>query len=174
MDEFFFMEKKAFPSIFPSVTNGAMLIMISSMAAGTDSHALKILDMKYDDGTPVVTKLNWIQACGPCKKKGLADKCNHIARPPQHFQSVAGQERVKKLLSTDKASMRREMENYQDEPDTAYAFESVDIDKMFTHNYVLREEIRYLFLTLDPSAGKGRNRYVLVSSVFTSDGKCVV
>lgn len=174
LDEFLFMNNKTFPAIFPSVTNGAMLIMISSMSAGTDSHAMKILDMKYDDGTPVVEKLNWVQACGACKKKGMADKCTHIARPPQHFQSYSGQERVRKLLSTDKTAMRRETDNLVDDPETAYAFESVLIDRMFTHSYVLREEIRYLFITLDPSAGKGRNRYVLVSTVFTSDGHCVV
>jgi hypothetical protein len=45
---------------------------------------------------------------------------------------------------------------------------------MLKHNYVLREEIRHLFITLDPSAGKGGNRYVLVSTVFTSEGNCVV
>lgn len=174
MDEFFFMNRKTLPSILPSVTNGATLVMISSMSAGTESHAMKILDMKYDDGTDVVMKLNWIQACASCKKKGLSDKCTHIARPPQHFQSVAGQERVKKLMSTDKASMRREMGNEMEEPDTAYAFESVHIDRMFNHKYVLREEVRHLFITLDPSAGKGGNRYVLVSTIFTSEGNCVV
>lgn len=174
MDEFFFMNRKTLPSILPSVTNGATLVMISSMSTGTESYAMKILDMKYDDGTDVVMKLNWIQACATCKKKGLEDKCTHIARPPQHFQSVADQERVKKLMSTDKASMRVEILNEREEADTTYAFESVHIDRMFKHSYVLREEIRHLFITLDPSAGKGANRYVLVSTVFTSEGNCVV
>jgi hypothetical protein len=61
MDEFLFMNSKVFPAIFPSIATGATLVMISSMSPSTDSIAMKILDAKYDDGTDVVKKLNWVQ-----------------------------------------------------------------------------------------------------------------
>jgi len=61
MDEFCFMNPKVFPAIFPTAATNAMLIMTSSLSPGGDSTALQILDVKYDDGSPVIKKLNWVQ-----------------------------------------------------------------------------------------------------------------
>jgi len=61
-----------------------------------------------------------------------------------------------------------------EEPLTACAFESAHIDRIVKHNFKLNEDIRHLFITVDPSAGKDANFYVLCSTVFTSDGTCVV
>jgi hypothetical protein len=64
--------------------------------------------------------------------------------------------------------------NQTDEPKATHAFESKHIDQMFQHKYELREEVRHLFITIDPSAGKDANLYVLCSTVFTRDGVCLV
>lgn len=61
-----------------------------------------------------------------------------------------------------------------DEPLISYAFKSQWIDEMLRHDYKLNEDIAHLFITIDPSAGKDRNFYVLCSTVFTKDGTCVV
>ena len=80
MDEFFFMNPKAFPSIFPTTVTGAMLVMTSSMSPGGDSIPMKIMNVKYDDGTNVINVFNWVVACMHCKRRGLADKCTHVPR----------------------------------------------------------------------------------------------
>lgn len=61
LDEFLFMNPKAFPAIFPTTATGAMLVMTSSMSPGGDSSALKLLDVKYEDGSNVINKHNWVQ-----------------------------------------------------------------------------------------------------------------
>jgi hypothetical protein len=61
LDEFLFMNPKAFPSIFPTTATGALLVMTSSMSPGGDSSALKLLDVKYEDGSNVINKHNWVQ-----------------------------------------------------------------------------------------------------------------
>jgi hypothetical protein len=61
LDEFLFMNPKAFPSIFPTTATGALLVMTSSMSAGSQSSAMSVLNVKYDDGSNVVTIYNWVQ-----------------------------------------------------------------------------------------------------------------
>jgi hypothetical protein len=86
-----------------------MLVMTSSISPGSDSAAMRILDTKYDDGTNVVRVLDWVQSCVDCVRKGAAERCTHIMRRPQHFQSYATQSRLDKLLSQDKGAYEREM-----------------------------------------------------------------
>lgn len=64
--------------------------------------------------------------------------------------------------------------NESEEALISFAFESAWIDAMITSDYLLNEDIPHLFITIDPSAGKDRNLYVLCSTVFTRDGTCVV
>ena len=70
---------------------------------------MKILDTKYDDGTDVIKKLNWVKACAECKKRGVPEKCRHVNQAPQHFQSYASQARLRALLSQDQGAYDREM-----------------------------------------------------------------
>ncbi len=77
---------------------------------------MKLIEATYDDGTPVVKKLNWVQACIICKRKGVAEKCTHMPRTPQHFQSVASMARLSKLLgATNPDAYKIEMEYVQRE-----------------------------------------------------------
>jgi hypothetical protein len=111
MDEFLFMNIAAYPAMLPSSATGGMLIMISSMSGNANSPAMKLIDATYDDGTPVVKKINWVQACIICKRKGVAEKCTHMPRTPQHFQSVASMARLSKLLgATNPDAYKIEME----------------------------------------------------------------
>lgn len=64
--------------------------------------------------------------------------------------------------------------NLCDEPVVTYAFKSAWIDDMVNQPYKLNEDIAHLYITVDPSAGKERNFYVLCSTVYTKDGTCVV
>ena len=59
--------------------------MTSSMSPGGDSSAMKILDTKYEDGSNVITKFNWIIACVDCKRKGISEKCSHVTRYIQNI-----------------------------------------------------------------------------------------
>jgi len=95
------MNPGSFSAIFPSTLTGSMLIMISSMSSDANSPAMQIINSKYDDGTDVVKKFNFVTSCGVCTRKGIAEKCTHIARSIQHFQSIGAQARLSKLLSAD-------------------------------------------------------------------------
>lgn len=64
--------------------------------------------------------------------------------------------------------------NQLDAPLISYAFDGKHIDRMMTHKYKLNEDIRHLFISVDPSAGKDGNFYVMTSTVYTKDGTCVV
>lgn len=62
---------------------------------------MQIINGKYDDGSDVVKKFNWVTSCGVCTRKGIAEKCTHIATPIQHFQSIQSHARLSKLLSPE-------------------------------------------------------------------------
>ena len=163
--------------------------MTSSVSTDGDSPIVRLLDTKYADGTPVVKKLNWVQACLDCQRKNMADRCNHIARmfpvpltsgqkltrvgPPQHFQSYAGQERLARLMSHNSEAYDREMLNIGAKPLISAAFQRDWIDAMDATSYTLRKTVDHIFITVDPSATKNRNLYVLVSTIFV-DGLQVV
>ena len=106
-----FMNVGVFPSIFPSTATGAMLVMVSSMSGNANSPAMRLIDAKYDDGTDVVRKVDLMQSCRECKRKGMPEKCPHIGRGHQHFQSVASMARIQKLLNaTNPDAYKVEME----------------------------------------------------------------
>lgn len=203
LDEFLFMNPKAFPSIFPTTATGALLVMTSSMSPGGDSSALKLLDVKYEDGSSVINKHNWVQVfilffldtlyllnetCKTCKAKGIPEKCTHISRPPQHFQNYASQSRLSKLLSGDANAYQREMmyfeetpffylflnRNVQEEPMITPAFDDKWVDNMIMNARDIDEDVRQIFIAIDPAAGKTKNIYALCSSVFLRDGTCIV
>lgn len=66
------------------------------------------------------------------------------------------------------------LRNQLDEPLTTNAFDNAHIDRIVNNNFKLNEDIRHLFITVDPSAGKDANFYVLCSTIYTRDGTCVV
>ena len=63
--------------------------------------------------------------------------------------------------------------NISDKPTITNAFEKEWIDYAIHNLYELRTVVNHLFITIDPSAGKDLNYYVLSSFIFV-DGKCVV
>jgi hypothetical protein len=175
LDEYLFMNPKAFPSIFPTTATGALLVMTSSMSPDGASTAMRLIDVRNDDGTPVVTKYNWVQACVDCQRKGCAEKCNHFIAPPQHFQNFASQSRLAKLMSGIEGAYEREMQNICDEPTHRPAFDSAQLDYMARNHQRLKSDQRHLFITIDPSCGKNGNLYVITSAVFSKlDGICTV
>lgn len=157
-DEFLFFNPAVLPALLPTLATGAAFIMTSSVSPDGDNPIVQLLDTKYSDGTSVVRKLNWVQSCKPCERKGLQDRCTHIARPPQHFQSYAGQERLNRLMSHNAESFDREMLNIGGKPTLTNAFERHWIDYMVDNYYECDQAIDHLFITIDPSAGSCAQR----------------
>ena len=89
-DEFMFFNPGVLPAILPTLATDAMFIIISSVAPDGDSPLRKVIDALYPDGTRVIKLLNWCKVCASCELRGLQDSCNHLTRPPQHFQSFGG------------------------------------------------------------------------------------
>ena len=186
-DEFLFFNHAVLPAMLPTLATGAAFIMTSSVSPDGDNPLLKLLSAKYPDGTDVVENLNWIQSCMPCQRRGLQDRCTHIAREPQHFQSHAGHERLMCLMSQNRESYDREMLNIGGLPTIRSAFETQWIDHIVQNTYQCDKTIDRIFITIDPSAGmrarafsspthrlaKDRNLYVVLSTVFV-DGHCIV
>ena len=164
---------QALPAIIPTLATGAIFIATSSVAPDGDSPITRLLDVKYPNGKPVVEKLVWIQSCHDCKRKGIADRCSHIKRPPQHFQSHATQARVDCLMSFDSDAKAREMDNIGDKPAITSAFKKDWIDHMTSKAYTLKKSVDHIFITIDPSAGKDRNYYALLSAIFVN-GECII
>lgn len=147
--------------------------MTSSVSPDGDSPLVKLLDTKYNDGTDVVKKLNWVQSCKSCERKGIADRCTHISRPPQHFQSFGAQERMNRLMSQNAESFDREILNIGGKPGITAAFESDWLDSIVARKYELKKTVNHIFITVDPSAAKDRNLYAIMSMIFV-DGCCIM
>ncbi len=54
------------------------------------------------------------------------------------------------------------------------AFDDKWVDNMITNARDIDEDIRHIFIAIDPAAGKTKNIYALCSSVFLRDGTCIV
>lgn len=186
-------------AILPTLATGAACIFTSSVSVDGDSPIVRMMQTTYPDGSPVVRSLCWVQACMTCQRKGIADRCTHIIRmfsfhyhpicpfhhwsmggiisyftgPPQHFSSWGAQERVSRLMSIDTDAHKREMLNIGSTPNVSSAFQREWIDAMVSRTYTLRKTVQHIFVTIDPSAGKDRNYYALMSTIFV-DGQCVV
>jgi len=93
---------------------------------------------------------------------------------PEHFQTWSGQEKLERLMSQNPDSFDREMLNIGTKPTLEAAFRKEWIDAMVSKTYKdTHRTINHLFVTIDPSAAKDRNLYV-VTSAFFIDGQCVV
>jgi hypothetical protein len=60
-DEFAFFNHLVLPAILPTLATGAAFIMTSSISPDGDSPVMELLNVKHEDGTNVIRKLNWIQ-----------------------------------------------------------------------------------------------------------------
>jgi hypothetical protein len=89
-DEWMFFNPGVLPAIIPTLATGAIFIIISSVAPDGDSPLRKVIDALYPDGTRVIKLLDWVQVCASCERRGLADTCTHLTRPPQHFHTYGG------------------------------------------------------------------------------------
>ena len=76
-------------------------------------------------------------------------------------------------MSIDTDAHKREMQNIGTTPNTTSAFQREWIDAMVARTYTLRKTVQHIFVTIDPSAGKDRNYYALLSTIFV-DNQCVV
>jgi hypothetical protein len=78
-----------------TVPETSLPVMSATVLANDDSATApllaKLLDTPFEDGTPVVRNLNWVQACKDCVRRDIADRCTHIVRPPQHVGCEATQ-----------------------------------------------------------------------------------
>jgi hypothetical protein len=187
-DEFLFFNPAVLPALLPTLANGAAFVMTSSVSPDGDSPITQLLDVKYKDGTNVVKKLNYIKSCRECERRGTPETCTHIARMsppfyllklmeagrPEHFQTWSGQEKLERLMSQNPDSFDREMLNIGSKPTLEAAFRQEWIDAMVSTKYSdSQRTVNHLFVTIDPSAAKDRNLYVLTSAFFI-DGQCVV
>jgi hypothetical protein len=53
MDEFLFFDPRALPVILPTLANGAALVLTSSIAPNAADDLMRMLNVRYADGTPL-------------------------------------------------------------------------------------------------------------------------
>lgn len=172
-DEIYFFNPTALLAILPTLATGPVCVFTSSVSVDGDSPIVRMMQTKYPNGDPVVEPLCWVQCCIECQRKGIADRCTHVAKPPEHFSSWQAQDRVKELMSIDMDAYNRELQNMGSTPSVTSAFERDWVDAMVSRTYTLQKTVSHIFVTIDPSASKGRNIYALLSTIFV-DGLCVV
>jgi hypothetical protein len=176
MDEFLFFDPRALPVILPTLANGAALVLTSSIAPNAADDLMRMLDVRYADGTRVVNVLNWIVSCKACQARGASDRCTHRRQQrPQHFQKAIHQERQKALMSIFAGSYEREMLNVPDKPTRKPAFDHATIealrgqDRTYAHN----QYIPRFFVVIDPNAGSFSSDMVLTSCCYLQLGGLV-
>jgi len=95
--------------VFPAMTRQTVLALISSQSPDPTSTASKIIDAKYDDGSPVFKKFTWTLACEPCIRNKIADKCTHKMFQVQHWHSKRGIQRTRAIMEYNSENVRREI-----------------------------------------------------------------
>jgi hypothetical protein len=76
-------------------------------------------------------------------------------------------------MSHNAESFDREMLNIGGKPGITAAFETQWLDAMISREYEIRKAVKHIFITIDPSAAKDRNLYVIMSTVFI-DNQCII
>lgn len=169
MDEFLFFDPRALPVILPTLANGAALVLTSSIAPNVADDLMRMLNVRYADGTRVVNVLNWIVSCRTCKKLNKADRCTHIVRRPQHFQKFSDQERQAALMSVFAGAHEREILNVPDAPTRSPAFNQDAIEWVRTNRdaiYTRDDYVPRIFYTIDPNGGSFSSDMVISSCAY--------
>lgn len=108
-----------------------------------------------------------------------ADSCGHMPYIPQFYLTQTGYERQKAIMGCFPGAFEREHGNKQAEAPIEVAFSPASIES-FTdpkRRYSLDQYIPYVFISIDPSGGKGRSLYVIVSMFYPENQNgqyCVV
>jgi hypothetical protein len=168
MDEFLFFDPRALPVILPTLANGAALVLTSSIAPNAADDLMRMLDVRYPDGTRVVNVINWIVACKTCRARGVSDRCTHSRHRLQHFQKAVHQERQKALMSIFSGSYEREMLNVPDKPTREPAFDLATVEAIRgpERTYALDQYVPRFFVVIDPNAGSFSSDMALTSCCY--------
>jgi hypothetical protein len=169
MDEFLFFDPRALPVILPTLANGAALVLTSSIAPNVADDLMRMLNVRYADGTRVVNVLNWIVSCRTCKKLNKADRCTHVVRRPQHFQKSSDVERQAALMSVFSGAYEREMLNVPDAPTREPAFNHASIDWLSSSKEAIYDRDEFVprfFVCIDPNGGSFSSDMVLSSCAY--------
>lgn len=169
MDEFLFFDPRALPVILPTLANGAALVLTSSIAPNVADDLMRMLNVKYSDGTRVVNVLNWIVSCRTCKKLNKSDRCTHVVRRPQHFQKSSDVERQAALMSVFSGAYEREMLNVPDAPTREPAFNQEAINWLSSSKEAIYDRDEYVprfFVCIDPNGGSFSSDMVLSSCAY--------
>lgn len=169
LDEFMFMQPSLYQTILPLLTNGAAMLLTSSMSASADDEIRRMLHAKMPDGREVVLRLDWIRSCAECKARGTPDRCTHLRQRPQHFQRSVDQERLQALMRPfGEDGINRELFNIGGRATISPVFERAWLDPLKNracdfHN-TTNKDYRYFFVAVDP-AGEGFSQNVIVSAM---------
>jgi hypothetical protein len=167
LDEFLFMAVSLYGSILPLLTNGAAMLLTSSMSATGDDEIKRMLMAKMPDGRDIVLRLDWIRACAKCMAAGIADRCTHLKQRPQHFQRSVDQERLKALMKPfGDEGYEREVLNIGARSNLRAVFDSAWLEPLrqraCDYQNTLNTEHRFFFVSVDP-AGEGFSQTVIMS-----------
>lgn len=66
------------------------------------------------------------------------------------------------------------LRNVEDEPMITPAFDDKWIDNMLIGACDIDEDIKHIYIGVDPAGGKTKNLYAVCSMVVTNDGNCIV
>jgi len=173
-DEFYFFKEHIYPTTLPLATNGAAILMISSMAKKAGSAVGRMIYTKLEDGSNFFLHLDWMRACPECTHLGRANSCTHIELRPQHFQPRGSLKRQRTLISPfGTENFDRELLNIMAKnniepvfhPDLVNALR--DTRKDFEADS--RHSFKEIFIGYDPAGDKGFSEAVAVSVIFDTD-----
>lgn len=130
-----------------------------------------IINAKYPNGEPIIKKVPWFESCNDCKLKDIQNLCTHITKPSQDFQSQRTQGKIGCLVNynIDIIVPHGNDESIVYTP----AFKKEWIDYMSSRRYELKKNVNHIFITFDPSAGKDKNFFSLLSAIFVDD-QCII
>jgi len=156
-------------------------IMISSKPASEDSPMTRLINARYKDtgislfcfprylqthrtGKRVYKTRIFTTICNNCRLRGR-EKCTHNVEMPWSNQQQSA--KIEAILADQKEIYRREIMNEDGESSIVKAFDKELVDDLDATNYSLdpSQEIRHVFIGIDPAAGGNRSMFSIVSMV---------
>lgn len=102
--------------------------------------------------------------CNNCRMRGK-DSCNHSVEMP--WSSQAQSAKIEAIMADQSEIYRREILNEETEATIVKAFNPEDVDQLASTNFQLKptDDIRFVFVGIDPAAGGSGSKFAIVSLV---------
>lgn len=169
IEEAGFMKPDVIQSIiFPILIMANMVLIIVTSHDSRYGFMNRIVNITYDDGSPLFHTITFSLVCDDCKEKGLEFECQHKLGELPHWMSSDQYQKLAKLQSGNSTAFLRETKGFLIEPLIKPAFNARKLECLLTPERLIpiKSYVSDIITTVDTCGGSTGSEYAIVSCAY--------